>query len=83
MAVVRGDFVHFHIRHAGGLQKCHISQAALLVRERLERQDSSPEILLEIFERHRPEIERLAHEMASRGMGIRRGIIITTVQFNS
>lgn len=83
MAVVRGDFVHFHIRRAGGLQKCHISQAALLVRERLKSQDSSPEILLEIFERHRPEIERLAHKMASRAAGTRRGIIITTVEFNS
>jgi len=82
MAVVGGDFVHFHIRHAGRLEKCHISQASLLIRERLDRQDSNAEILLEIFERHRPEIELLALAMAERRMGTRRGIIITTAEFN-
>jgi len=83
MAVVRGEFVHFHIRQGGGVRKCQISQAALLIRERLDRQDCSVEILLKIFGMHRPEIERLAQTMAKRSMSTHRSIIITTAEFNA
>lgn len=60
MAVIRGDFVHFQIRDARGPRTCRISQAALLLPERLNMEDGSPEIVLSIFIKHRREIERMA-----------------------
>jgi hypothetical protein len=82
MAVVRGEFVHFQIRDAGGVRTCRISQAALLIRERLDMQNGSAETVLLIFEKHRPEIERLARAMAKQSLSKRRPVIITTAEFN-
>jgi uncharacterized protein YxjI len=82
MAVIRGDFVHFQIRDGSGLRTCRISQAALLIRERLNMEDGSVEIVLSIFAKHRREIERIAQAMASESPGKRGRIIITTAEFN-
>jgi uncharacterized protein YxjI len=82
MAVIRGDFVHFQIRDARGPRTCRISQAALLLRERLNMEDGSAEIVLSIFIKHRREIERMAHAMASESPDEHRRIVITTAEFN-
>jgi uncharacterized protein YxjI len=82
MAVVRGEFVHFQIREASGARRCQISQAALLIRERLDMRDGSAETVLMIFEKYRPEIERMAQAIAKQAPGRRPRIIITTAEFN-
>jgi len=83
MAVVHGDFVHFQIGGPDGARTCAITKATLLIRARLEMQDSSPEILLSIFQKYRPEIEALAGAILDGQADSPRRIVITTTQFNS
>jgi hypothetical protein len=80
MAVVRGDFVHFQIGYEGTMRRCLISRSALLIRERLDERDYTPEIILELFKKYQAEIERVAFDMAETQP--RKPIIITTAEFN-
>lgn len=80
MAVVRGDFVQFQIRYEGTLRRCFISRSALLISERLDEMDYTPEIILELFQKHQAEIERIAVRLAKTQPG--KPIIITTAEFN-
>ena len=60
MVVAGGDYVHFVVEYGGKIEKCRVTETALLNRERMSRKDAGHAQLIAIFVRHRVEIEHLA-----------------------
>jgi hypothetical protein len=60
MVVAGGDYVHFVVEYGGKIEKCRVTEAALLNRDRMSRKDEGYAQLIAIFVRHRAEIEHLA-----------------------
>ena len=60
MVVAGGDYVHFVVEYGGKIEKCRVTETALLNRERMSRKDAGYAQLTAIFVRHRAEIEHLA-----------------------
>ena len=60
MVVAGGDYVHFVVEYGGKIEKCRVTETALLNRERMSRKDAGYAQLVAIFVRHRAEIEHLA-----------------------
>jgi len=60
MVVAGGDYAHFVVEYGGKIEKCRVTETALLNRERMSRKDAGHAQLVAIFVRHRAEIEHLA-----------------------
>jgi len=41
MVVAGGDYVHFVVEYGGKIEKCRVTEAALLNRERMSRKDEA------------------------------------------
>jgi hypothetical protein len=52
MVVAGGDYVHFVVEYGGKIEKCRITETALLNRERMSRKDAGHAQLIAIFVRH-------------------------------
>src|ERR1700682_2011201 len=78
MVVAGGDYVHFVVEYGGKIEKCRVTEAALLNRERMSRKDASYAKLIAIFVRHRAEIEHLALAKLQREGHSDRGVVVTT-----
>ena len=55
MVVAGGDYVHFVVEYGGKIEKCRVTETALLNRERMSRKDAGYAQLTAIFVRHRAE----------------------------
>ena len=82
MAVAGGDYVHFVVEYGGKIEKCRVTQTALLNRERMSRKDAGYAQLIAIFVRHRAEIEHLALAKLQRQGHSDRGVVVTTEDLN-
>ncbi len=82
MAVVSGDCINFVVKYGGNTEKCRVTGAALLIKEHARRRDTSPCELVEIFVRHRAEIEGLALAKLWRSGHTENGIVITSADLN-
>jgi Protein of unknown function (DUF1488) len=82
MVVSGGDYVHFVVECSGKLEKCRVTEAALLNREHASRKDAGYTQLITIFVRHRAEIERLALAKLLREGHSSRGVVVTTEDLN-
>ena len=51
MAVAGGDYVHFVVEYGGKIEKCRVTETALLNRERMSRKDAGYAQLIAIFVR--------------------------------
>ncbi|MEH2561496.1 hypothetical protein V1289_001123 [Bradyrhizobium sp. AZCC 2289] len=60
MVIAGGDYIHFVVEYGGKIEKCRLTEMALLNRERVSRKDTGHAQLIAIFVRHRAEIEHLA-----------------------
>jgi hypothetical protein len=61
MVIAGGDYIHFVVEYGGGeIEKCRLTEMALMNRERVSRKDTGHAQLIAIFVRHRAEIEHLA-----------------------
>ena len=81
MVVAGGDYVHFVVEYGGKIEKCRVTETALLNRERMSRKDAAQ--LIAIFVRHRAEIEHLALAKLQREGHSDRGVVVTTEDLNS
>jgi len=79
MVVAGGDYVHFVVEYGGKLEKCRVTETALLNRERM---DAGYAQLIAIFVRHRAEIEHLALAKLQREGHSDRGVVVTTEDLN-
>ena len=52
MVVAGGDYVHFVVEYGGKIEKCRVTETALLNRERMSRKDAGHAQLIAIFVRH-------------------------------
>ena len=77
MAVAGGDYVHFVVEYGGKIDKCRVTDTALLNRERMSRKDAGYAQLIAIFVRHRAEIEHLALAKLQRQGHSDRGVVVT------
>jgi hypothetical protein len=68
MAVAGGDYVHFVVEYGGKIEKCRVTETALL-NERMSRKD-------------RAEIEHLALAKFQRQGHSDRGVVVTTEDLN-
>jgi uncharacterized protein DUF1488 len=82
MVVAGGDYVHFVVEYGGKIEKCRVTEAALLNRERMSRKDAGYAQLIAIFVRHRAEIEHLALAKLQREGHSDRGVVVTTEDLN-
>src|ERR1700688_828822 len=78
MAVAGGDYVHFVVEYGGTIEKCRVTETALLNRDRMSRKDAGHAQLIAIFVRHRAEIEHLALAKLQREGHSDRGVVVTT-----
>ena len=78
MVVAGGDYVHFVVEYGGKIEKCRVTETALLNRERMSRKDAGYAQLIAIFVRHRAEIEHLALAKLQREGHSDRGVVVTT-----
>jgi hypothetical protein len=76
------DFIHFLIEYAGTTEKARVSVAALLAKERLKSGDVSHDQLIEIFLKHRVQIEAVALSKMQRGDITREGATVTAEDLN-
>jgi hypothetical protein len=81
MAVAGGDYVHFVVEYGGKIEKCRVTETALL-NERMSRKDAGYAQLIAIFVRHRAEIEHLALAKFQRQGHSDRGVVVTTEDLN-
>jgi hypothetical protein len=49
MVVAGGDYVHFVVEYGGKIEKCRVTETALLNRERMSRKDAGYAQLIAIF----------------------------------
>ena len=49
MAVAGGDYVHFVVEYGGKIEKCRVTETALLNRERMSRKDAGYAQLITIL----------------------------------
>jgi hypothetical protein len=77
MAEVRSDYIDFIVQYAGKTERCRVTKAALLNREPMSKKDTGHGKLIEIFVRHRAEIESLALAKLGRGGHSDSGVVIT------
>ena len=82
MVVAGGDYVHFVVEYGGKIEKCRVTETALLNRERVSRKAGHAQ-LTAIFVRHRAEIEHLALAKLQREGHSDRGVEVTTEDLNS
>ena len=82
MVVAGGDYVHFVVECGGKIEKCRVTEAALLNRERMSRKDAGYAQLIAIFVRNRAEIEHLALAKLQREGHSDRGVVVTTEDLN-
>jgi hypothetical protein len=82
MVVAGGDYVHFVVEYGGKIEKCRVTETALLNRERMSRKDVGYAQLIAIFVRHRAEIEHLALAKLQREGHSDRGVVVTTDDLN-
>jgi hypothetical protein len=82
MVVAGGDYVHFVVEYDGKIEKCRVTETALLNRERMSRKDAGHAQLIAIFVRHRAEIEHLALAKLQREGHSDRGVVVTTEDLN-
>jgi hypothetical protein len=80
MVVAGGDYVHFVVEYGGKIEKCRVTETALLNRERMK--DAGFAQLIAIFVRHRAEIEHLARAKLQREGHSDRGVVVTTEDLN-
>ena len=66
MVVAGGDYVHFVVEYGGKIEKCRVTETALLNRERMSRKDAGYAQLIAIFVRHRDRTSR-SREVAAGG----------------
>jgi len=52
MVVAGGDYVHFVVEYGGKIEKCRVTETALLNRERISRKDAGYAQLIAIFVIH-------------------------------
>ena len=78
MAVSNDDHVDFVVQYGGNTERCRITGAALLSRERLSQSSSSHGKLIAIYVKHLAEIECIALAKLHRLGHTGRGILITT-----
>jgi hypothetical protein len=76
MADVRNDYIDFIVQYAGKTERCRVTKAALLNREPTSKKDTGHGKLIEIFVKHRAEIESLALAKLGRGHSD-SGVVIT------
>jgi hypothetical protein len=74
MAVAGGDYVHFVVEYGGKIEKCRVTETALLNRERMSRKDAGYAQLIAIFVRHRAKLQRQGHSDC--------GVVVTTEDLN-
>src|SRR3981189_2544056 len=77
MVIAGGDYVHFFVEYGGKIEKCRVTEAALLTRELMSRKDAGYAQLIAIFVRHRAEIEHLALAKLQREGHSDRGVVVT------
>jgi uncharacterized protein DUF1488 len=82
MVVAGGDYIHFVVEYGGKIEKCRVTETALLNRERMSRKDAGHARLNAIFVRHRAEIEHLALAKLQREGHSDRGVVVTTEDLN-
>jgi Protein of unknown function (DUF1488) len=82
MVVAGGDYVHFVVEYGGKIEKCRVTKAALLNRERMSRKDAGNAQLIAAFVRHRAEIEHLALAKLQRDGHADRGVVVITEDLN-
>ena len=82
MGDFRKDAVDFVVQYGGNIERCRVTGSALLIRERARRRETSRRQLIEIFVRHRAEIEGLALAKSWRDGHTNRGIVITSADLN-
>ena len=82
MVVAGGDYVHFVVEYGGKIEKCRVTETALLNRERMSKKDACHAQLIAIFVRHRAEIEHLALAKLQREGHSDRGVVVTTEDLN-
>lgn len=82
MAVVSGNYVDFVVRYAGNTERCRITEAALLDRERVINEHLNHGQLIAIFVKHRAEIEYLAIAKMQREKHSDHGLVLTTDDLN-
>jgi hypothetical protein len=82
MVVAGGDYVRFVVEYGGKIEKCRVTETALLNRERMSRKDAGHAQLIAIFVRHRAEIEHLALAKLQREGHSDRGVVVTTEDLN-
>jgi len=82
MAIVSGDCIDFVVKFGGNTEKCRVTGSALLIKERAKQRETSPSELVEIFVRHRAEIEGLALAKRWRRDHTKGGIVITSADLN-
>jgi hypothetical protein len=76
------DFIHFLVDYAGTPEKARVTVAALLSKEGLKFEDVSHDQLIEIFLKHREQIEAVALSKMQRGDITRDGATVTTEDLN-
>lgn len=76
-------YAHFVVEYGGKIEKCRVTETALLNRERMSRKDAGYAQLIAIFVRHRAEIEHLALAKLQREGHSDRGVVVTTEDLNS
>jgi hypothetical protein len=79
MVVAGGDYVHFVVEYGGKIEKCRVTETALLNRERMCRKDAGYAWLIAIFVRHRAD---LALAKLQREGHSDRGVVVTTDDLN-
>jgi hypothetical protein len=79
VVVAGGDYVHFVVEYGGKIEKCRVTETALLNRERMSRKDAG---YAQLIVRHRAEIEHLALAKLQREGHSDRGVVVTTEDLN-
>lgn len=82
MVVAGGDYVHFVVEYGGKIEKCRVTETALLNRARMSRKAAGHAQLIAIFVKHRAEIEHLALAKLQREGHSDRGVVVTTEDLN-
>jgi hypothetical protein len=76
------DFIHFLVDYAGTPEKARVTVAALLSKEHLKSEDVNHDQLIEIFLKHRVQIEAVALSKMQHGDITRDGATVTTEDLN-
>jgi ribosomal protein L15E len=84
MVVAGGDYVHFVVEYGGKIEKCRVTETALLNRARMSRKAAGHAQLIAIFVRHRVPRSNIWLSRSCSGRGHSdRGVVVTTEDLNS